>query len=636
MNHPSTYLPISREEMEHLGWDQCDLIIITGDAYVDHPSFGAALIGRVLENRGFKVGIIAQPDWKKVSSFQILGRPRYAFMITSGNLDSMVAHYTSNRKPRSEDAYSPNGEPHRRPDRAVITYTSRAKGAFKNIPVIIGGIEASLRRLSHYDYWSDTVRRSILLDSKADLLIYGMAEHSVVEVAERLRQGEDIHSLRDIRGTVYRSSLSALPEYSEETDILLPDYQEVADREVTSNTPTDTGKKAYARSIALRLLHENPLHPERLIERYQEALIIQNPPSAPLSTEELDSVYSLGFTRKAHPSYEKMGGIPALEEVRFSITSARGCFGGCTFCAITSHQGRIIQARSKGSIVHEAKVLTSLEDFKGYIHDIGGPTANFRKPACKRQLSAGPCDTRQCLFPAVCPAIEDSHLEYLELLEEVQALPQVKKVFIRSGIRYDYLLRVAPKGVRDRFIRELTAHHVSGQLKVAPEHVSDTVLSAMGKPGIELFDEFTSRFMKENERQGKKQYIIPYFISAHPGSTLQDAIELACYLKAGRFIPDQVQDFYPTPGTIATCMYYTGLDPRPGNDMAEVYIPRGRERQLQRALLHFHKPENRSLVLEALRRAGRQDLIGRSPECLVPPSGAPGRQKRGKRTKGRL
>lgn len=634
MNQPATPLPLSRKEMEHLGWDQCDFIIITGDAYVDHPSFGAALIGRVLEDRGFKVGIIAQPDWKEVSSFQVLGRPRYAFMVTSGNLDSMVAHYTSNRKPRSEDAYSPNGEPHRRPDRAVITYTSRAKGAYRNIPVIIGGIEASLRRLAHYDYWSDTVRRSILLDSKADLLIYGMAERSVIEVAERLRQGEDIHSMTDIRGTVFRTHLSELAEYTKEGDMLLPDYQEVAAREVTSNTATDAGRQAYARSVAMRLLHENPLRPERLIERYQDALIVQNPPSTPLSTEELDRIYSLGYTRAAHPSYAIEGPIPALEEVRFSITSARGCFGGCTFCAITSHQGRIIQPRSARSIVEEARKLTNLEDFKGYIHDIGGPTANFREPACKRHLTAGPCDTRQCLFPSACPALEDSHLEYLEILREVRALAQVKKVFVRSGIRYDYLLRVASKEVRDRFIRELTAHHVSGQLKVAPEHVSDTVLSAMGKPGIDQFDEFTSLFMKENERQGKRQYIIPYFISAHPGSTLQDAIELACYLKAGKFIPDQVQDFYPTPGTIATCMYYTGLDPRPGNDMAEVYIPKGRERQLQRALLHFHKPENRVLVIEALKRAGRQDLIGNSPESLVSPRGSE-RQGRGKKRKGR-
>ena len=625
---------MSQEEMNQRGWDACDIIIISGDAYVDHPSFGTALIGRLLESKGFRVGIIAQPSWDGVDDFLVLGQPKLACMVTSGNIDSMVAHYTSANKPRGTDSYSPGGKAGLRPDRAVITYAARARQAFKGVPLILGGLEASLRRLSHYDYWSDRIRRSILLDAKADLLIYGMAELPVTTVCERLRDGEEISSIQDVPGTLFAKTLKQAEGIASSFPaIRLPDYEAVSEREVHSNTGTPTGKRSYAESIQLRILHENPMKPERLIEGYPTHLVIQNPPAPPLSTAELDAVYELPYTRGWHPSYDREGGVPGLAEVQFSLASSRGCFGGCTFCALTYHQGRIIQARSPESLVREAAGLTKDPGFKGYIHDVGGPTANFRTPACRKQQAAGPCPDRQCLFPEPCPALQDSHGEYLSLLKRIREVSGVKKVFIRSGIRYDYLLEAAAPHIRKQFIAELAEHYTSGQLKVAPEHVSPNVLDAMGKPGIPLFEEFSTLYEKANKASGKRQFIIPYFISSHPGSTLHDAIMLATYLKRHHFIPDQIQDFYPTPGTVATCMYYTGLDPRPGKGFREVYVPKGREKHLQRALLHFHKRENRSLVIEALKAAGREDLIGSSPDCLVaqgPPAGR--KRRRGTKT----
>ncbi len=633
MNNINNFLATNREEMQARNWDACDIIIISGDAYVDHPTFGTALIGRVLESQGFRVGIIAQPRWDSTDDFLKLGIPTIACMITAGNLDSMVAHYTSGNKPRRSDSYSPGGKMGLRPDRAILTYSAKAKQVFKGIPLIIGGLEASLRRLAHYDYWSDKIRRSILLDAKADLLVFGMAEETVSTICERLKQGEPIASIQDVPGTLFAQTLKEEkdrePIYSY-PEILLPDFQTISERDSTSNTGTPAGKRAYALSIQKRILHENPMRPERLIEHYPTHVVIQNPPIRPLSTEALDRVYELPFTRTWHPDYDKAGGIPALAEVKFSLASTRGCFGACTFCALTYHQGRVIQARSHESLVKEAKLLTEDPSFKGYIHDVGGPTANFRAPACKKQASAGPCSDRQCLFPEPCPALQDSHESYLSLLKEIREIKGIKKVFVRSGIRYDYLLRAPKKEVRDRFIKELAEHHTSGQLKVAPEHVVPRVLDAMGKPKIDLFEEFSSYFQKANKDADKKQYIIPYFISSHPGSTIGDAVQLALYLKKNHFIPDQIQDFYPTPGTVATCMYYTGLDPRPDRDFAEIYVPKGREKNLQRALLHFHKSENYHLVAEALKKADREDLIGNGPDCLIRKRSNPP-QKRGRK-----
>ena len=620
--------------MRARGWEHCDFIIVSGDAYVDHPSFGTALIGRLLESKGYRVGIIAQPDWRTPEDFKSLGRPGLAFLVSAGNLDSMVAHYTSSRKPRSQDAYTPGGVPGRRPDRAVITYTMRIRQAYSGIPVIIGGIEASLRRLSHYDYWSDRIRRSILLDSKADILVYGMAERAVTEIAERLSSGADISTMKDIPGTV-----AAMQEKQLSSDlkhITLPPYGTVSDRDPQSNRPTAAARKAYAESVQLRMLHENPMHPESVIEEYDTRCVVQNPPAEPLSTGELDALYELPFVRESHPDYAASGGIPALEEVQFSITSNRGCYGSCSFCAITTHQGRVIQNRSHASILNEIRALTAHPAFRGYIHDIGGPTANFQDPACERQLKQGPCPGKLCLHPEVCPAVRDSHAEYIALLKMARAIPGVRKVFIKSGIRYDYLLASADSATRNRFLDELAAHHVSGQLKVAPEHVSESVLDYMGKPGIAAYERFAALFTASSRKAGKKQYIIPYFISGHPGSTLQDAVELSLYLKAMRFIPDQVQDFYPTPGTVATAMYFTGLDPRPGRNFAPVHVPKGREKQLQRALLHFHKRENWKLVTEALEKAGRGDLIGRGADCLIPAPPTTARHRsRHKRTRGK-
>ena len=622
MKTNNRFLPMTKEEMDAKDWDACDFIIVTGDAYVDHPSFGAAVISRVLEAEGFRVGIISQPSWDSCRDFTVLGKPALAFLITSGNLDSMVAGYTSSGKPRSSDAFSPGGTPGNRPDRAVIAYTSRARQAYKEIPVIIGGLEASLRRLSHYDFWSDKIRRSLLLDAKADLLIFGMAESAIRSVAKRLKQGEPVSSIRDIPGTVFsvKNGITVWDDIeglSHWPIVILPEYEKVAERNIKSNVGTEAGKLAYAKSFQLRLLHENPLRPERLAENYGSVTVIRNPPAKPLTTNELDSVYALPFTREAHPIYKSSGSIPALQEVKFSILSNRGCFGGCSFCALTSHQGRTVQVRSHASILKEISKLTTYPDFKGYIHDIGGPTANFRSEACKKQTQSGPCSDKMCLFPQPCPSLQDSHKDYLVLLRKARSLPGVKKVFIRSGIRYDYLLSSPDPTTVKNFIHELTLHHVSGQLKVAPEHVSETVLDLMGKPGISGFVEFSNLFANENRKHTLNQYIIPYFISGHPGSTLEDAILLAEFLRDHKFIPEQVQDFYPTPGTASTCMYYTGLDPRPGRVFTSVYIPKGRIKKLQRALFHYHKPENRKLVVEALKIAGREDLIGSNKECLI-------------------
>jgi uncharacterized radical SAM protein YgiQ len=598
------FLPTQANDLTERGWDGIDIALISADAYVDHPSFAVALIGRLLEHEGFKVGIIAQPDWRNDKDFLRFGKPKICAMISGGNIDSMVLHYTANNKIRHEDVYSPGGKAGCRPDRPTIVYTSRAKQAYgKDVPVIIGGLEASLRRLAHYDFWSDLVRKSILLDSKADLLIYGMGELQTVEIAKRLASGESVSTLRDIRGTVFATNElhpSLLPV------VTLPSFEEVSERDIHSNQPTENGKRKYAEAFQTKLLHENPMQPEIIVQKCMNRFVVQNPPALPLSTEQFDALYGLPYTFSADPDYDKDGGVPALSEVQFSLTSNRGCYGACSFCAISSHQGRIIQTRSIPSLVAEASRMTSHPDFKGYIHDVGGPTANFQGRACDKQRTDGPCSHRECLWPNPCPNLKDSHLHYLDVLQAIEKVPHVKKVFIRSGIRYDYLLSVAPMDIQGQFLKHIVAHNISGQLKIAPEHILPEVLDAMGKPRVQLYEAFCDAYAKENERQGKKQYLIPYFIAAHPGSTLKDAVELALYMHRHHFVPDQVQEFYPTPGTVSTTMYYTGLDPRPGKQFARIYVPKGRERTLQRALLQYNKPENRFLVREALRDCGMQ------------------------------
>jgi uncharacterized radical SAM protein YgiQ len=587
---------MSAEELQRLGWKECDFILVSGDAYVDHPSFGPAVICRVLEAEGFRVGVIAQPDWDSPDSLRRLGRPRYAFLVTAGNMDSMVAGYTAAGRKRSEDAYSPGGRPGRRPDRAALVYANLARAAYKGTGVILGGIEASLRRFSHYDYWSNKLRASLLLDAKADLLVYGMGEAPMREIARRLSAGEELSSIHDVRGTVYPARAEEVPTDAAE----LPSFEEVKG-----------SKQRFAESVKLRMEHADPHTARPLAEKTGGRTAVQNPPAFPLAGEELDRVYELPYARAPHPVYREQ--IPAYDEVRFSLAASRGCYGGCTFCAIAFHQGRIVTGRSQESLLREAEVLTRSEDFKGNIHDVGGPTANFRRPACAKQLREGACVSRECLYPEPCPALDTDHSEYLQLLRRLRAVPGVKRVFVRSGIRYDAVLA----GDNQEFLRELCAHHISGQLKVAPEHAAAAPLAAMGKPGIAVYREFKRRFARENRRQGKKQYLIPYFISAHPGTTLEDAVELAEFLRDEGFIPRQVQEFYPTPGTVATCMYYTGLDPR---SMERVYVPwKGRERRLQRALMQFNRRENRALVREALQKAGRTDLIGRGRGALVPP-----------------
>jgi uncharacterized radical SAM protein YgiQ len=586
-----SYLPITREEMHKRGWDQADFVLITGEAYVDHPSFGHAIISRVLENRGYRVAILAQPDWRSDKDFKRFGKPKLGFLISSGNVDSMVNNYSVHKRRRKTDSYSPGGKAGNRPDRAVIVYSNRAKEAYKDVPIIIGGIEASLRRLAHYDYWDDRVRRSILMDSRADLLIYGMGERAIVEVAEALESGLAIKDITWIRGTAYRAKLEE--DFFKGINLqVLPTYQELVD-----------SKHKYAESFKIQYRNNDHIIGKTLIEPYKDYSVVVNPPPKPLNTMELDDVYELPYEKSYHPIYDKLGGVPAIEEVKFSIAANRGCFGGCAFCAITYHQGRSVQGRSKESIVNEAESLTKRDDFKGYIHDVGGPTANFRSVSCKKQLRSGICVDRDCLFPEPCKNLELDHGEYIDILRAVRNLPGIKKVFIRSGIRYDYVM----KDEKSNFLEEICKHHISGILKVAPEHVSARVLKRMRKPPIEVFEKFADRYKRINERIGKKQYLIPYLISSHPGSTLEDAIELALYLKKNRFVPDQVQDFYPTPGTLSTCMYYTGLDPLNGE---EVYVAKDiKEKSLQRALLQFNKPENRKLVMEALTLAGRKDLI---------------------------
>ncbi len=605
-----SFLPISESDMRKRGWPELDVLLVSADAYVDHPSFACALLGRLLESHGYRVGIIAQPDWRNKESLLVMGKPRLCCMISGGNIDSMVAHYTSTKKKRSTDQYSPGGKSGLRPDRPTIVYSNLARQAFGDTPLIIGGLEASLRRLAHYDYWQDLVRKSILQDSKADLLVYGMGELQTIEITDRLAEGQDISQIRDIQGTCFSMSAkefeagAALPF----EPVILPSFEEVSQRDKVSNIPTEEGRKAYAKAFNIQMMHENPFERKCLVQASNGRIIVQNPPARPLTEKEFDSLYELPFKRMWHPVYDKDGGVPAINEVQFSITSNRGCYGGCSFCAITNHQGRIIQTRSIESLVREARALTKHKDFKGYINDLGGPTANFQCPACEKQLTKGPCAHRQCMFPSPCPNVRDSHMQYIRKLEAVASVPGVKKVFIRSGIRFDYLMLCADEKTRRLFLEKLVRNHVSGQLKVAPEHICNSVLQCMGKSPVEVYDSFREAYFEENRRQGKKQFIIPYLIAAHPGSTLENAVELALYMKKQGFVPDQVQEFYPTPATVSTCMYYTGLDPRPGENFRKVFIPKGRDANLQRALLQFNKKENRALVLEALRKAGRPEL----------------------------
>ena len=592
------YLPVSREDMERRGWEQCDFIYVTGDAYVDHPSFGHAIISRLLEAHGYKVGIIAQPDWKDPESVRILGEPRLGFFVSAGNMDSMVNHYSVSKKKRAKDSYTPGGLMGKRPDYATVVYCNLLRSASK-MPIIIGGIEASLRRLAHYDYWSGKLKRSILLDSQADLLSYGMGERSVVEIADALNSGIDIKDITFVEGTVYKAaSLDSVYD-----EIMLPSY-----RELTSD------KTVYAQSFYTQYCNTDPFSGKRLVEPYGEHLyVVQNPASKPLSQEEMDDIYALPYMRSYHPSYEAAGGIPAIAEVKFSLISNRGCFGGCSFCALTFHQGRIVQTRSHDSIVAEAELLTQEPDFKGYIHDVGGPTANFRQPSCEKQMKFGACPEKQCLFPKPCRNLNPDHSDYIALLKKLRAIPKVKKVFIRSGIRFDYLLAEKNRA----FLKELCQYHVSGQLKVAPEHISDNVLKRMGKPENSVYRQFMKEYGAMNEKLGLKQYLVPYLMSSHPGSTLKEAVELAEYLRDLGYMPEQVQDFYPTPSTLSTCMYYTGLDPR---TMEKVYVPTNpHEKAMQRALIQYRNPKNYALVAEALKAAGRTDLIGFDKKCLIRP-----------------
>ena len=590
------FLPVTMEEMKERGWEQADFVLVTGDAYVDHHSFGTAIIGRLLERYGYKVAVLPQPDYKSAEDFQRFGKPRLGFLINSGVVDSMVNNYSVFKHRRKTDEYAPGGKAGNRPDRAVIVYANRAKEAYKDVPVIIGGIEASLRRLGHYDYWSDKVRRSILLDSKADLLIYGMGERAIVEIAEALDSGIAARDITWVRGTCYRAKDLSIAESAGEGNLrILPSFDEISN-----------DKRAYAQSFATQFKNNDSISAVTLAEKYTDTVyVVQNPPQPPLEREELDDVYNLPFENEWHPMYDEMGGIPAFKEIKFSVVSSRGCFGGCSFCALTYHQGRQVRSRSKEAIVSEVKKLTEKKDFKGYIHDIGGPTANFRGPACKKQLKSGVCTHKDCLYPAVCPNMTVDHSDYLDLLRAVRAVDGVKKVFIRSGIRYDYLM-ADPHC--DEFIDELCRYHISGTLKVAPEHISDRVLYYMRKPSKKVFLDFDKKYKQTNKRLGKKQYLIPYLISSHPGSTLEDAVELAVFLKEYGFVPDQVQDFYPTPGTLSTCMYYTELDPL---TMKPVYIAKNmEEKRMQRALIHYNKKENRELVIKALKKVGKVDLAG--------------------------
>lgn len=631
-DNQNTFLPISADDMKKRGWEQCDFVFVSGDAYVDHPSFAAALLGRLLESNGYKVGILAQPDIKNPEAFKVFGRPRLAFLVSAGAMDSMVSNYTANNKPRSEDAYAHGGEAGHRPDRALMVYVSKIREAYKGVDVIVGGIEASLRRFSHYDYWSNKVRKSILLDCKADLLMYGMGEHSMLEIAEKLNSGVPARKIHDVRGTCWWCSSSEAEIKNTDSDeeeksklevfvrqqtetllgdkkiVFLPQYEKI-------NSETQQSKQNFAESFLLQEQNTDALNADILVEKADSRFVVQNPPALPLTTNEFDSVMELPYTRKWHPCYDKPAangkvGVPALSEVLFSLTSVRGCYGSCSFCAITFHQGRRIQARSHESLIKEATELTHHPQFKGYIHDVGGPTANFRQPACKKQITMGVCKNRQCLGTEPCPNLEVTHEDYVQLLQKLRAIPGVKKVFIRSGIRFDYLVMDKDK----HFLEELCKHHVSGQLKVAPENSNDKILSLMRKSNHSTYVKFQKEYEEMNKKLNLKQYIVPYYIVAHPGSGLKEAIETALYLKETGFIPDQIQDFYPTPGSLSTCQYYTELDPYTRNSdgsFKHIYVAKGaRERRLQRAVIQFKKPENRMLVREALEKAGRKDLIG--------------------------
>ena len=593
------FLPICREDMLERGWDQLDFVYVTGDAYVDHPSFGHAIITRILEANGYKVGIISQPDWKNKESIAVYGEPRLGFLVSSGNMDSMVNHYSVSKKRRQNDAFTPGGEMGKRPDYATTVYCNLIRQTYKKTPIIIGGIEASLRRMAHYDYWSNKLKRSILLDSGADIISYGMGERSIVEIAEALESGMAVEDITYIDGTVVKvKDLDSVYDA-----IILESWDDLKE-----------DKLNYARSFYKQYCNTDPFSGKRLVEPYSEHLyVVQNPPAKPLSQSEMDRVYSLPYMRTYHPSYEAMGGVPAIEEVKYSLISNRGCFGGCSFCALTFHQGRIIQTRSHESLIAEAKKFIWDKDFKGYIHDVGGPTANFRFPACEKQLEKGACPNKQCLFPQPCKNMKVDHKDYLKLLRKLRELPNVKKVFIRSGIRFDYLM--ADKD--DTFFKELCEHHISGQLKVAPEHVADPVLQMMGKPENSVYQEFTKKYKQINEKLGKKQFLVPYLMSSHPGSTMKEAVQLAEYLRDLGYMPEQVQDFYPTPSTISTCMYYTEVDPR---TMKSVYVPKNpHEKAMQRALIQYRNPKNYDLVMEALRKADRMDLVGFDKNCLIRP-----------------
>lgn len=594
----NTFLPVSKVDMINRGWDEVDFVYVSGDAYVDHPSFGVSIITRVLENAGYKVGIISQPDWRNNDSFKVFGKPRLGFMVSSGNIDSMVAHYTVAKKKRSTDAYSPGGKMGLRPDRAVIVYCQKIREIYDGVPIVIGGLEASLRRFAHYDYWDDAIRPSILFDSGADLISFGMGEKQTVEIANRLNSGESIKSLTDIRGTCYAVPVTETPYKGVEC----PSFENVV-----------ASKKEYAISCRIQQDEQDHIRGKVIKQRHGKMMLVQNEPMEPLTTEELDNIYSLPYMRTYHPMYEKDGGVPGIIEVEFSITHNRGCFGACNFCSIAFHQGRYVTSRSKESIINEAKLLTELDGFKGYIHDIGGPTANFRRTSCDVQLKNGLCKGKKCLAPNPCPALVSTHEEYLQILREIRNLPKVKKVFIRSGIRYDYMLC----DKNDTFFKELVKHHVSGQLKVAPEHCSATVLDKMGKPHIKAYKEFSKKYFSFTKSIGKEQYLVPYLMSSHPGATLKDAVELAEFIRDEKLHPEQVQDYYPTPGTISTAMYYTELDPY---TLEKVFVAKTpRDKALQRALMQYFNPKNYDLVYEALKKAGRGDLIGNSPKCLIKP-----------------
>ncbi len=603
------FLPVSREDMEQRGWDQCDFVYITGDAYVDHSSFGPAIISRHLEAHGYRVGIISQPDWKRDDSIAVLGEPRLAFLVSGGNMDSMVNHYTVAKKRRRTDAYTPGGQMGKRPDYAVVVYANLIRRTYKHTPVIIGGIEASLRRLAHYDYWSDKIKRSVLLDSGADLISYGMGEHSIREIADALDSGLAVQDITFVPGTVYRTWEGELSAYQ---PVMLPSFEEIAG-----------DKRKYAESFMIQYTNTDPFTAKPLVESYPgKVLVVQNPPALPLTTQEMDDIYAYPYTGTYHPDYEREGGVPAIQEIRFSLTSCRGCFGGCSFCALTFHQGRIVQTRSHQSIMEEAEKMTKDPEFKGYIHDVGGPTANFRRTSCDKQSEKGVCQNKQCLFPKPCKNLQVDHSDYVRLLRKLKKLPGVKKVFVRSGIRFDYVMADRD----DTFLKELCQDHISGQLRVAPEHISDQILRAMGKPPHNVYQQFLDRYGRVNRLTGKKQYVVPYLMSSHPASTLKEAVELAEYVRDLGYMPQQVQDFYPTPGTVSTCMYYTGLDPR---TMKPVYVPKKpHEKAMQRALIQYRDPKNYELVKEALLKAGRGDLIGFDRHCLIPPRQIRNKQRR--------